>query len=96
MEAKTKEQAIEAIVKASMAKPDSKPKRKFLCNGYYCPIQKANIKVTIVIFEGTPSWHDAYKNWLAGKPPTDSPEWKKGVVLGYFSYPVTGFSYLKK
>jgi len=35
---------------------------------------------TIVIKIGDPEWESAYSNWLDQKPPTSSPEWKKGVV----------------
>ena len=34
---------------------------------------------TIVIKRGDDGWEQAYKNWLAGKHPTNSEEWKKGV-----------------
>jgi hypothetical protein len=34
---------------------------------------------TIVIKKGDDEWEQAYKNWLIGKNPTDSEEWKKGV-----------------
>lgn len=35
-----------------------------------------NPKPTIVISVNDTQWNDAYKNWLAGKNPTDSKEWK--------------------
>lgn len=35
---------------------------------------------TIEIKAGDEGWELAYKNWLAGHNPTDSPEWKLGVV----------------
>jgi hypothetical protein len=38
---------------------------------------------TIIIYQGDVDWNDAYANWLAGKNPTDSPEWKKGVYLHF-------------
>ncbi len=38
-------------------------------------------KPTIVITTDDPIWTEAYANWLKGKNPTDSPEWKKGVFL---------------
>jgi len=36
---------------------------------------------TIVIKNDDPEWENAFNNWKQGKPPTDSPEWKKGVYL---------------
>lgn len=36
-------------------------------------------KPTIMIQQGDLGWEEAYQNWLNGKNPTDSPEWKKGV-----------------
>ena len=38
---------------------------------------------TIRIVREDVNWNDAYANWLAGKNPTDSPEWKKGVYLHF-------------
>jgi hypothetical protein len=35
---------------------------------------------TIHIGKESPSWDEAYENWCQGKPPTDSQEWKKGVI----------------
>lgn len=35
---------------------------------------------TITIKRGEDIWEQAYANWLAGKNPTDSKEWKKGVI----------------
>lgn len=34
---------------------------------------------TILIKKGDKEWNKAFENWLKGKPPTDSPEWKKGI-----------------
>lgn len=34
---------------------------------------------TIQIEAGEQGWEEALSNWLMGKPPTNSPEWKKGV-----------------
>jgi hypothetical protein len=34
---------------------------------------------TICIEKGSPIWELAYKNWISGKDPTDSKEWKKGI-----------------
>lgn len=34
---------------------------------------------TIVIKKGDPEWDEAYQNWISGKNPTNSVEWKKGV-----------------
>jgi hypothetical protein len=39
-------------------------------------------KVPIVIKEGEPEWEDAWKNYLAGKPPNDNPAWKEGIYCG--------------
>jgi hypothetical protein len=39
-----------------------------------------NPSPTIIISEGEEGWEEAYKNWLSGKSPTNSKEWKKGVV----------------
>lgn len=36
---------------------------------------------TIQIKEGEPGSDQALENWKAGKNPTDSAEWKKGVYL---------------
>ena len=33
----------------------------------------------IIITEDDPEWDQAFKSWLAGKNPTNSPLWKKGV-----------------
>ncbi len=38
-----------------------------------------NPPATITIVDSDPKWAEAYTNWLSGKNPTDSPEWKKGV-----------------
>ena len=35
---------------------------------------------TVSIEKGEPLWEEAYENWCNGKPPTNSPEWKKGVI----------------
>ncbi len=35
---------------------------------------------TISIKKGDAGWDEAYSKWLQGKNPTDSIEWKKGVV----------------
>lgn len=40
-------------------------------------------KPTIVIQKHTPEWDNAYQNWIIGKNPTDSPEWKKGVFATF-------------
>lgn len=40
-------------------------------------------KPTIVITPDQPEWAEAYKKWLSGKNPTDSPEWKKGVIMTF-------------
>jgi antibiotic biosynthesis monooxygenase (ABM) superfamily enzyme len=42
-----------------------------------------NEKPTIVITPNDPEWAQAYKNWLEGKTPTNSPEWKIGVIMTY-------------
>jgi len=38
-------------------------------------------KPTIVITEDDSNWEEAHANWIVGKPPTNSPEWKKGVFF---------------
>ena len=38
---------------------------------------------TIVITVDSPEWPEAYQNWRTGKDPTDSPEWKKGVIMTF-------------
>lgn len=38
---------------------------------------------TIQIVEGEKTWAEAYSNWLDGKPPTNSPEWKNGIFLHF-------------
>ncbi len=38
-------------------------------------------QATICITKGDPEWDEAYANWIKGKNPTDSKEWKKGVVV---------------
>jgi len=35
---------------------------------------------TIQIKKGDDGWQEAYENWLKGKNPTTSKEWKKGVI----------------
>jgi hypothetical protein len=42
-----------------------------------------NSEHTIRITEEDPEWTQAYTNWKAGKNPTDSKEWKKGIFLSY-------------
>lgn len=44
---------------------------------------KNTLPPTIRIVQGEPTWKDAYDNWLAGKNPTDNPEWKRGVYLHF-------------
>jgi len=34
---------------------------------------------TIVITKNHPEWKEIYQNWINGKNPTNSKEWKKGV-----------------
>ncbi len=34
---------------------------------------------TISVQKGDPNWDESYKNWLDGKNPTNSSEWKKGI-----------------
>lgn len=36
---------------------------------------------TIRITELDPNWEKAHDDWIMGKNPTDSPEWKKGVIF---------------
>ena len=36
---------------------------------------------TISIDENDPSWAEAMNNWLVGKSPTNSTEWKKGTIV---------------
>ncbi len=38
---------------------------------------------TIQIFITDPNWDEAVANYYSGKNPTDSPEWKKGIVLHF-------------
>jgi hypothetical protein len=33
--------------------------------------------------DGSPEWKEAYENWLEGKNPTNSPEWKRGVYATF-------------
>lgn len=40
-------------------------------------------KPTIIIKPTDPEWEEAYQNWINGKNPTSSPEWKKGVILTF-------------
>lgn len=35
---------------------------------------------TICIMKESLLWDESYENWLKGKLPTDSKEWKKGVI----------------
>ena len=35
---------------------------------------------TVSIQEGDEGWAEAYAEWLKGKNPTNSLEWKKGVI----------------
>ncbi|KKN91173.1 hypothetical protein LCGC14_0220390 [marine sediment metagenome] len=37
-------------------------------------------KPTVIITENDPGWEEAHARWLDMKNPTDSPEWKKGVI----------------
>ena len=48
------------------------------------------IKITI----DDPEWDQAMKNWLDGKNPTDSPEWKK-CVLAVTQWSVKAFDFVK-
>jgi hypothetical protein len=36
---------------------------------------------TIQICDTDPGWEKAFENWKSGKNPTDSKDWKRGVVL---------------
>lgn len=65
----------------------------YLCNGYYDPCLKAHANVSILILEGDAEWDEAYARWISGKNPTDSPDWKQGVILSRTSATVTGWSY---
>lgn len=42
---------------------------------------EAECQATIEIHEDFPDWEAAHAAWLSGKPPTNSPEWKKGVFM---------------
>jgi hypothetical protein len=44
-------------------------------------VDKPTIEITI----DDPDWEEAYDNWIQGKPPTDSKEWKKGVIAHFKS-----------
>ncbi len=55
---------------------------RYFTNAPYDPLTKTNPKSTICIRTVDKEWDGAYENWLKGKPPTNSPEWKKGVYLG--------------
>ena len=39
--------------------------------------EKPTIKITV----NDPEWETAYQNWISGKNPTDSPEWKRVWAL---------------
>ena len=41
---------------------------------------------TICIHIEDEEWVEAYENWLDGKHPTNSPEWKKGVFAIFEFY----------
>lgn len=57
-------------------------RRSVLQNTSICiPFQA--VSPTIKLLQGEVGWDEAYANWLAGKNPTDSPEWKKGVYLHF-------------
>jgi hypothetical protein len=56
--------------------------RPVLQNSSICNTDKPT-PPTLRIVQGEPAWNDAYKNWLGGKNPTDSPEWKAGVYLHF-------------
>ena len=47
---------------------------------YNSPFNKYS---TIVIVESDEEWSAAHASWVSGKNPTESPEWKKGVYLGW-------------
>lgn len=55
--------------------------RRVLQNASYAGCHVGN--PTIKIVEGEPEWQKAYNNWLAGKPPTDAPDWQLGVFLHF-------------
>jgi hypothetical protein len=40
-------------------------------------------KASIEIKESDDDWESAYKNWLNGKPPTNSLDWKSGTFLTF-------------
>lgn len=40
-------------------------------------------KSFIIIKASDPEWAEAFANWQKGKPPTTSPDWKKGVFLTF-------------
>jgi hypothetical protein len=39
-----------------------------------------NPEPTVVIEKGSDEWEEAYAHWINGENPTDSKEWKKGVI----------------
>lgn len=45
-----------------------------------------NPSPSIQIFVSSTEWNEAYNNWISGKNPTNSPEWKKGTITMIFSY----------
>lgn len=57
-------------------------RQRVLQNASICDY-KHPISPTIRIVQGESTWDLAYTNWLAGKNPTDSLEWKKGVYLHF-------------
>jgi hypothetical protein len=42
--------------------------------------QNTHINPTVSISDDDPAWAAAKSNWLKMKPPTDSKEWKVGVI----------------
>lgn len=42
---------------------------------------------TIEIYFLNSGWPEIYQKWLKGENPTNSPEWKKGIIL--HSYPAS-------
>ena len=41
---------------------------------------------SVELTEGDAEWADAYSNWIDGKQPTNSNEWKKGIHFCLFTH----------
>jgi alpha-mannosidase len=47
------------------------------------------LPASLEIWEDSPGWELAYKDWLSGKSPTSDPRWKTGTFMCLIDRPIT-------